>query len=335
MTRTQTAPAPSKPTLLIVSNEIKPAGPDGKFNARHAVRTLIEAGRASGFRIVAAPFDQFHFELRRSESQPRILLGTSMVRADAAIIRITGPSIAAARMLDRSLRAQGCVMLDPYERFSGSALGKAELLMQVQGKGCDSDRVIALTLKDLERRIRQHDFGSGLKLVVKPTDGYGGTMVRWVDGTEASIGAALDMARSIKGLMPPMIIEPALDVRAEYRVYTLDMEMLGAARRIAEGPDRPANASQGAELVEERPPQAVLDAIARVPTGGLIGWDVALTGGGSAIIIERNRPPSWRHFAAVSDVDISGAVVAHLKAKVGDHRVKGADSIEIRETPRA
>ena len=305
-----------KPTLLVISHEIKPSGTSGQFKARHAVRTLIEAARAQGFRIVSAPFDNFHFELRHSETAPRIRLGDAEIRPDAAIIRITGPYLSAARIMDRVLRAQGCVMLDSYERFSGSGLGKIEVLTQVQGKGADTDRLIVLTLNQLERWVRAHDFSGNRRLVVKPADGFGGKFVRWVNGSEESIQAALEMARSFTDGMPPMIVEPALNIAAEYRVYTLDGEVLGAARRVIDEPDKPANASQGAELVEEVPPAEVLTAIDKVRTGGLIGWDVAITQSHGVVIIERNRPPSWRHFAQVSDVDIAGAVIASLKRKV-------------------
>lgn len=315
-------PETTKPTLLILSQEIKPTGVPGQFRAKHAVRTLLEAGRREGFRVIASPFDQFQFELRQAEQFPRIKVQRMEITADAAILRITGGQIAAARMIDRTLRAHGCVMLDSYDRFSGSALGKLELLMAAQGKRCDSDRLIVLTLVDLEQRLRAHDFKVGPKLVVKPADGFGGKMVRWVDGSDESIRAAIEMASTFKPVLPPIIIEPALDIAAEYRIYTLDDRVLGAARRIAAAPDMPANASQGAELVEEEPPAALLKAIAQVPTVGLVGWDVALTRNGAAVIIERNRPPSWKHFAEVSRVDIAGAVVALLKERLTAARAR-------------
>lgn len=309
-----------KPALLILSNEIKKTDTPGQFRARHAVRTLIEAGRAEEMRVIAAPFDQFRFELRRAERVPRLFVGNAEVRADAAILRITGQSVMSARIIDRTLRRHGCVMLDPYDRFSGSALGKIELLLEAQGTGFDSDRALFLRLSDLEQRLRGYDFSDGRKLVVKPADGYGGKLVRWVDGSDASIKAALEMARGFGVGMPPIIVEPALDIAAEYRVYTLDNRYLGAARRVAAGPDRPANAAQGAELIEERPPEAVLDAVAAVPTEGLIGWDVAVTRAGAVVIIERNRPPSWQHFDKVSTVDIAAAVVARLKERLDEAR---------------
>ncbi|GMG80829.1 hypothetical protein LNKW23_00410 [Paralimibaculum aggregatum] len=306
----------TRPLLVILSNEIQPADAPGRYSAPYSVRSLMKAADRAGFEVAAGPVWSFQLRLP-SDGRPARLMAMGRVYEPAAmIVRATGGgSTHMVRAIDHALRRNGCVMLDPNERFQRGSTDLSDLIVEAQGSGADVDRTLVASRVDLAACLRAHDYSRG-KLVAKSIAGSGGVSVRWVDGSAESIRAVLDVAESFGRQMPPFLIEPALDIAAEYRVYTLDGAVIGCVRRVAAGPERPANASQGAELVEEPAPADVLDALGKVMRQGLIGWDVARLADGRTVVIEMNRPPSWRHFAKVSKTDIAELVVAHLKARL-------------------
>lgn len=304
------------PLLLILSNEIRPTETPGTLMAGHAVRRLMQEATPAGFDVLAGPFTHFQLQLLPGQSASRLLASGKEVRPAAAIIRsTTGGATAIARAIDLALRRQGCVLLDPPDRFQGGALDRADFFHAAQGTGLEIAREILMGKAALLARLKAHDYRKG-KLVAKPLSGSGGHAVRWVDGSPQSIEAVLAVGAAHVPPWPPFVIEPAMAIREEYRIYTLDGETIGAVHRMIAEPDRPANASQGAELVEIVPPADVLEGLAKVMRGGLIGWDVARLVDGRIVVIEMNRPPAWRHFDKISKTNIAALVLARLKARL-------------------
>ena len=310
------------PLLLIVSNEIKRTEVPGRFSAKFAVRSLMQEAEKAGFRVMAGPVDQFQLHLPAGRAPPRVLAGGQPIEPAAAIFRSTsGGGTQIARSIDIVLRRQGCVMLDPADRFDGGALDRIDMILSASGTGLDVERLMISNKEALAARLRRHDYRKGA-LVAKAMSGSGGRSVRWVDGSQESIASVLELAEGFGAVMPPFLIEPAMDIAAEFRIYTLDGTAIGCVRRVAEGPGQLGNASQGAELVEEAPPPEVLAGIGKIMCGGLVGWDVALLKDGKVVVIERNRPPAWKHFSKVSEVNIAALVIARLKGRLAERAAR-------------
>lgn len=151
-------------------------------------------------------------------------------------------------------------------------------------------------------------------VIVKPLFGSNGRGMVRVDDEEVAyrVFRALELDRSIYYIQKT-IVHSGLDVRA----FVVGERVVAAAERQAQG--WRTNASRGARMAPFTLPaewEALSLQAAAVAGCHYAGVDLLPAQSGELYVLEVNGIPGWRGLQSTTDLDIAGAIVDHLVARV-------------------
>jgi len=161
-------------------------------------------------------------------------------------------------------------------------------------------------------------------VVIKPIFGsMGNGLVRVSDPDVAfRVVKALETTRTV------FYVQRAIDHGGrDYRLFVVGGRLLAAIERQAAGGDWRSNVARGAAAVPFDPPgawQAFAVRAAAVIEADYAGVDLLADRDGRVYVLEVNGIPGWEGLQRATGVDVAGALVDHVAARVGAGRAGAA-----------
>lgn len=110
----------------------------------------------------------------------------------------------------------------------------------------------------------------------------------------------------------PHIIQPALEIESEFRIFVVGHESLGAIKKIPAEGKKVANYASGAQFLPLDIPQEFHQEAIRICQEQKIdigGVDIARTKDGHYNILEVNRCPEFKAFSQARNINVAGKII--------------------------
>ena len=226
------------------------------------------------------------------------------IKVDAFFLRATNKHYKQYAQLARALVSQGCIMLDPIDRFTGNPPNK--MLSTIKRAICGAGvKTLSFTV-DFVRNCPQivEQF---LPIFIKPVD--------------SSRNRGLVKVTRVNDLIPYLstdyILQPTVDIIDEYRVLAYNgdnLKILGITHKKTIG--LCGNNPKRKFKISENTFQALNDFLQSFEeiklNKGLFGYDIAKTNQGF-ILIEANRSPMWERTERIRNISIAKEILLILK----------------------
>ncbi len=289
----------------------------GRGRPNWSTRRLIEALRDRGHRVAVTPIDSMSLQVSRSDI--RLLIGGSVVEADALLVRGMGTSINAEQLVARlgvlaGVEAAGVPVVNPWlSLLLARSKPLSTTILAAQGL-----RVPETLISESMAALLRFAESKG-RVVVKPVMGslgLGSFLAEGVDQLYHYAGLLLSLSK-------PVYAQEYIEKRfnSDIRVFVVEGRVVAATRRIAPPGSWRTNIARGGQAepvkLEGEAEELALRAVEAL---GLYyaGVDIAEDQEGTPYILEVNASPNWRGLFRATGVDPAGEI-----ARLVEHLAKG------------
>jgi glutathione synthase/RimK-type ligase-like ATP-grasp enzyme len=225
------------------------------------------------------------------------------------MVRSTKNSEAAVAVLAHALKACGCDVLDPLERFS---VGKASKLLTTLSRfrsGLGTSTYVSFTRSGARQLLERLADEGKFPLLTKPIAGRQGQGVARIDDLAAGM-ACIDQYFGTEEYLPdPFFCQDFVEFRKEYRVMVVDGRAISIVEKVKAPGQTAANAAQGSRFVAAEAPGLVELVVRNVSPEGILGVDVAVDAQDRVHLIETNRAPQWEVFEQATGINVAKIII--------------------------
>jgi glutathione synthase/RimK-type ligase-like ATP-grasp enzyme len=271
---------------------------------------LMEEGRKRYHEVILINPATLYFIFKRSNSHPVAMTeNADLSELDTLIIRKTIGYEEPLALLARTLISQGCDLLDPPERFSGSPAGKLTESL----KGClrkfSPDTFIAFNRADALRLANKLAAENQFPLIGKPNRGSRGENVCLLQTVTDALLYIDSFFRHEIYSRSALLFQTYVKIEKEYRVMVLDGSCLGMVEKKAREGEIARNAAMGGKFLVTHDQEVIDFTLQHTNSKGIIGVDVLRDATGRLYLLEANRAPQWCSFEKATGINVAACII--------------------------
>lgn len=300
-------------TIVISSSHFA----NGFKDPGYEVSQLIKASKKyyDNFFLVYPPSVRYHFQPK--DKTGKVYLDTEDIsEATALIVRNTSACEEATRLLALNLYANKCELLDPLDRFNGTAATKSFMTLKgLKDKTIPPTFIAFSTHSALELLpvIEREDL---FPVVGKPTSGKHGKDVQLIKTSQEGKQYIKSFFTKYQENFNGIIFQKYIEIKNEYRVLVLDGKSLGIVEKEATPNIIARNANKGSRFLSVTNEKVEQYAMKYTSNKGLFGTDIALNNKGECFLIESNRSPQWKTFEEATGIDVAEEIMKILEKRI-------------------
>lgn len=271
---------------------------------------LLEEGKKLYHEVILINPAKLYFILDHQWKIPAVMTeNADLSRLSTLLIRKTNGYEEPISLLARTLYHNGCDLLDPLERFSGSPAGKLMESLKGHANKVSPDTYIAFNRDDALRiAVRLHS-AACFPLIGKPNRGSRGENVALLRTLSEAILYISSFFSDEKYACSALILQAYIEVEKEYRVMILDGKCLGLVEKLAATGQIVRNAAQGGKFIATDDEEVVAFALQHTSRKGMLGADVIRDVAGKFYLLESNRAPQWLFFERATGINVARCVI--------------------------
>jgi glutathione synthase/RimK-type ligase-like ATP-grasp enzyme len=265
----------------------------------HEVKNLVESAAPFFDAIIMINPRDLSFSFVRGESKIIIMHGTTDISdLSALFVRGTAKYPQETSILAKSLKSNGCFIVDGINRFCGNKPSKIKTTVSRFVRDIGSTSHFALNKKMAIQLVET----LSLPLVVKPVFGSEGNGVKLLQTNDSVLEYINEFNFDV-----PILFQEKIDIVKEYRIMVVGGKAIGMFNKTAADGEITANHARGATWNQEWDDNLVNWVLDSVSNKGLLGVDAAIDSNGVYYIIEENRRPSYG-----STIDVGKYLVQYI-----------------------
>jgi len=276
----------------------------------YEIYRLMEEGRKLYHEVVLINPAKLIFMFSRTEKIPVAMTeNTDLSRLSTLIIRKTNGFEEPISLLAKTLCFNGCDLLDPPERFSGSPAGK--LMESLKGKisHFSPDTFIAFNREDAIRLAGRLNSESRFPLIGKPNRGSRGENVCLLRNLSEAVLYIDNFFSHETYSRSALLFQSYINVKREYRVMVLDGQCLGMAEKTSKEGQIAHNAALGGQFIAAHDEEVIDFTLQHVSRKGILGADIIRDTAGRLFLLEANRAPQWYAFERATGIDVASSII--------------------------
>ncbi|MBN1413519.1 MAG: hypothetical protein JW973_00350 [Bacteroidales bacterium] len=276
----------------------------------YEIYRLLEEGKKLYHEVALINPAKLYFMFGSHQRIPAVMTeNVDLSRLSTLIIRKTNGFEESISLMARTLHHNGCDLLDPVERFSGSPAGKLKESLKGFIHNISPDTYIAFNRDDALRLISMLNSESHFPLVGKPNRGSRGECVRLLRTPAEAILYIESFFSHETYSRSALLLQSYITVEKEYRVMVLDGKCLGLVEKIAKEGQIARNASQGGKFIASHDEDVVGFTLKNISHKGILGVDVVRDTSGRLYILEANRAPQWHSFEKATGINVACCII--------------------------
>jgi glutathione synthase/RimK-type ligase-like ATP-grasp enzyme len=276
----------------------------------YEIYRLMEEGRKLYHEVVLINPARLVFIFSHLQRIPVAMTeNTDLSRLSTLIVRKTNGYEEPLSLLAKALRHNGCDLIDPPERFSGSPAGK--LMESLKGfiSQFSPDTFIAFNRDDALRLAGRLNSDSCFPLIGKPNRGSRGENVSLLRNLPEAILYINNFFSDEKYSHSALLLQSYISVKKEYRVMVLDGQCLGMAEKIVKEGQAARNAAQGGQFIAAHDEEVIEFTLQHTSRKGILGADVVRDDTGRLFLLEANRAPQWYAFERATGINVASFII--------------------------
>jgi len=271
---------------------------------------LLEEGKKLYHEVILINPAKLYFMFDRKRRFPPVMTeNADLSRLSTLLVRKTNGYEEPISLLARTLYHNGCDLLDPLERFSGSPAGKLMESLKGQMNQISPDTYIAFNRDDALRIAVRLNSGNYFPLIGKPNRGSRGENVCLLKNLAEAILYIDRFFSHEKYARSALLLQSYIEVEKEYRVMVLDGGCLGMVEKIAAAGQIARNAARGGQFIAARDEEVEAFTLRNTSRKGILGADVIRDTDGKLYLLEANRAPQWHSFERVTGINVASCIV--------------------------
>ena len=276
----------------------------------YEIYRLLEEGKKFYHEVILINPAKLYFIFGHHQRIPVVMTeNVDLSKLSTLIIRKTSGFEEPISLLAKTLYHNGCDLLDPLERFSGSPAGKLTESLKGHVNHISPDTCIAFNRDDALRLISKLNSESHFPLIGKPNRGSRGENVCLLRTlTEAILYIDNFFTHEIYS-RSALLLQSYIKVEKEYRVMVLDGQCLGMVEKVAKEGQIARNASMGGQFIAIRDKEVADFALRNTSPKGILGADVIRDASGKLYLLEANRAPQWHSFERATAINIASCII--------------------------
>lgn len=283
----------------------------------YEIYRLMEEGRKLYHEVILINPAKIVFIFSHPQKIPVVMTeNTDLSRLSTLIIRKTTGFEEPLSLLAKTLSHNGCDLLDPPERFSGSPAGK--LMESFKGfiHHFSPDTFIAFNRDDALRLAGRLNSESRFPLIGKPNRGSRGENVCLIRNLTEAILYIDTFFSNEKYSHSALLLQSYIKVKKEYRVMILDGLCLGMVEKIVKEGQVVHNAALGGQFIAVNDEEVIGFTLQHTSRKGILGADVIRDETGRLFLIEANRAPQWYAFERATGINVASCIIQRTWQRV-------------------
>jgi glutathione synthase/RimK-type ligase-like ATP-grasp enzyme len=276
----------------------------------YEIYRLMEEGRKLYHEVVLINPAKLVFIFSRAQKIPLAMTeNTDLSRLSTLIIRKTTGFEEPLSLLAKTLNHNGCDLLDPPERFSGSPAGK--LMESLKGfiHHFSPDTFIAFNHDDALRLAGKMNSESRFPLIGKPNRGSRGENVCMLRNFPEAVLYIDNFFSDEKYSHSALLLQSYIRVKKEYRLMILDGLCLGMAEKTVKEGQIAHNAALGGQFIAAHDEEVIGFTLQHTSSKGILGADVIRDDSGKLFLLEANRAPQWYSFERATGINVASCII--------------------------
>jgi glutathione synthase/RimK-type ligase-like ATP-grasp enzyme len=272
----------------------------------YEIYRLMEEGKKLYHEVLLINPAKLVFFFSHSKRIPVVMTeNTDLSKLSTLIIRKTNGYEEPLSLLAKTLIHNGCDLLDPPERFSGSPAGK--LMESLKGfiGHFSPDTFIAFNRDDALRLAGILHSENRFPLIGKPNRGCRGENVCLLRNLGEVILYIDNFFSHEMYSRSALLLQSYITVKKEYRVMVLDGRCLGMAEKTVKEGQIARNAAMGGQFVAAHDEEVIEFTLQNISHKGILGADVIRDTSGRLFLLEANRAPQWYAFERATGINVA------------------------------
>lgn len=271
---------------------------------------LLEEGKRRYHEVVLINPARLYFIMGHNQRSPVVMTeNVDLTNLSTLIIRKTSGYEEPISLLARTLYHNGCDLIDPVERFSGSPAGKLNDSLKGTMNNTAPATFIAFNRDDALRLAIRLSKGNSFPLIGKPNRGSRGENVSLLKNLTDAHLYIDSFFSDPKYRQSALLLQQYINIKNEYRVIIIDGHCIGMVEKVAEEGQIARNAALGSMFIACN--DAEISEFCRQHTSkkGIIGADVARSADGKLYLLESNRAPQWQAFEKATGINVAMHII--------------------------
>ena len=276
----------------------------------YEIYRLMEEGRKLYHEVILINPAKLVFIFSRPQKFPVAMTeNIDISKLSTLIIRKTTGYEEPISLLAKTLSHNGCDLLDPPERFSGSPAGK--LMESLKGfiSRFSPDTYIAFNRDDALRLAGKLNSESRYPLIGKPNRGSRGENVCLLRDLAETVLYIDNFFSSEKYSHSALLLQSYINVKKEYRVMIMDGQCLGMVEKTVKEGQVVRNAAMGGKFTVAHDEEVIDFTLEHTSHKGILGADVIRDDSGTLFLLEANRAPQWYTFERATGINVAACII--------------------------
>jgi glutathione synthase/RimK-type ligase-like ATP-grasp enzyme len=283
----------------------------------YEIYRLMEEGRKFYHEVILINPAKLVFIFSCPHTIPVVMTeNTDLSRLSTLIIRKTNGYEESLSLLAKTLSQNGCDLIDPLERFSGSPAGKLTESLKGFTSHISPDTFIAFNRDDSIRLAGIMNSENRFPLIGKPNRGSHGENVCLIRNLAELILYIDTFFSDEKYSRSALLLQSFLQVKKEYRVIILDGNCLGLAEKITKEGQVARNAALGGQFTAVHDEEVIRFTLQHTSRKGILGADVIRDTSGKLFLLEANRAPQWYAFERATGINVASCIIRRAWQRV-------------------
>ncbi len=271
---------------------------------------LLEEGKKLYHEVILINPAKLYFLFDSQRRMPVAMTeNADLSKLTTLLIRRTSGYEEPLSLLARSLYYNGCDLLDPLERFSGSPAGKLMESLKGHINQISPDTYVVFNREDALRIAVRLNTAGHFPLIGKPNRGSRGENVALLRTLAEAVLYIENFFSHDQYARSALILQAYIETEKEYRVMVLDGQCLGMAEKLAAAGQVARNAAQGGHFIAANDEEVAVFARQNISRKGILGADIIRDAGGKLYLLEANRAPQWHSFERATGINIARCII--------------------------
>jgi glutathione synthase/RimK-type ligase-like ATP-grasp enzyme len=276
----------------------------------YEIYRLLEEGKKLYHEVILINPAKLYFMFDQRRRIPAVMTeNADLSKLSTLLIRKTNGYEEPVSLLAKTLYHNGCDLMDPLERFSGSPAGKLMESLKGYINQISPDTYIAFNREDALRIAVRLNSGSHFPLIGKPNRGSRGENVCLLRTLAEAVLYIDNFFSNEKYARSAILLQSFIKVEKEYRIMILDGRFLGMVEKIAASGQIARNAALGGQFIAAHDEEVAAFALRNTSRKGILGADVIRDAAGKLYLLEANRAPQWHSFERVTGINIASCII--------------------------
>jgi glutathione synthase/RimK-type ligase-like ATP-grasp enzyme len=283
----------------------------------YEIYRLMEEGRKCYDEVVLINPAKLYFAFDHHRKFPVVMTeNVNLSKLSTLIVRKTTGFEEPISLLAKALCHNGCDLLDPIERFSGSPAGKLMASLKGHVHGISPDTFIAFNRNDAFRLVSKLNSDNCFPLIGKPNRGSRGENVSLLRNiTEAIVYIRSFFSHEFYS-KSALLLQRFIEVEKEFRLMMLDGKFLGMVEKVAKEGQIARNASLGGQFLIAHDLEVIEFTLRNTSRKGILGADVIRDASGKLYLLEANRAPQWQSFEKATGINVASHIIHHAWQRI-------------------